>query len=311
MVIVVWLLGALIAVIQAMPLNVVARIGRAFGWMAWCLDRRHRRVALRNLEMVFGSEKSPAELLAIARENFLRIGENYACGMKTASMSPEAMKERLSWIHLTEALPQGDQSVIGAVGHFGNFEVFARVKDMAAGWTVGTTYRALRQPSLNRLLQRVREATGARYFERRTEGAALKAALGQGKMVLGLLADQHAGDRGLWLPFLGHECSCSSAPALFALRYNTPLYVAVCYRIGLARWRIEVGTEILTRTSDGEPRSLESITLEINRQFEAAIRRDPANWFWVHRRWKPLSPIQKARLEKGGQAETSGSEDGA
>jgi hypothetical protein len=27
--------------------------------------------------------------------------------------------------------------------------------------------------------------------------------------------------------------------------------------------------------------------LEINRAFEVAIRHDPANWFWVHKRWKP------------------------
>jgi lauroyl/myristoyl acyltransferase len=25
---------------------------------------------------------------------------------------------------------------------------------------------------------------------------------------------------------------------------------------------------------------------DVNRAFEAAVRRDPANWFWVHRRWK-------------------------
>jgi len=27
--------------------------------------------------------------------------------------------------------------------------------------------------------------------------------------------------------------------------------------------------------------------LEVNQAFETAIRRDPANWFWVHKRWKP------------------------
>jgi lauroyl/myristoyl acyltransferase len=25
---------------------------------------------------------------------------------------------------------------------------------------------------------------------------------------------------------------------------------------------------------------------DINRAFELAVRRDPANWFWVHNRWK-------------------------
>jgi len=28
---------------------------------------------------------------------------------------------------------------------------------------------------------------------------------------------------------------------------------------------------------------------------EAAVKKDPANWFWVHRRWKPISKIQEKR----------------
>ena len=35
------------------------------------------------------------------------------------------------------------------------------------------------------------------------------------------------------------------------------------------------------------PRPLpEDIMRDVNRAFEAAVRRDPANWFWVHNRWK-------------------------
>jgi lauroyl/myristoyl acyltransferase len=36
----------------------------------------------------------------------------------------------------------------------------------------------------------------------------------------------------------------------------------------------------------GQRRAVEAIALDMNRAFEAAIRRDPANWFWVHNRWK-------------------------
>ena len=28
---------------------------------------------------------------------------------------------------------------------------------------------------------------------------------------------------------------------------------------------------------------------DVNRVFEAAVRRDPANWFWVHNRWKQFA----------------------
>ena len=72
-----WFARAVAALIQALPLTLVARLGRACGAAAFWLDARHRRVALRNLEMCFGGEKSPAEIRAIAKENFRRIGENY------------------------------------------------------------------------------------------------------------------------------------------------------------------------------------------------------------------------------------------
>jgi KDO2-lipid IV(A) lauroyltransferase len=141
-------------------------------------------------------------------------------------------------------------------------------------------------------MKSIRERSGCRFFERRSEGAALKAALRQPGMLLGLLADQHAGDGGLCLPFFGRDCSMSPAPAIFALRYGCRLHAAICYRIGLAQWRIEFGDEIQTR-KEGRARSVEEITAEISRTFEDAVRRDPANWFWVHNRWKPARLISR------------------
>jgi lauroyl/myristoyl acyltransferase len=35
----------------------------------------------------------------------------------------------------------------------------------------------------------------------------------------------------------------------------------------------------------------------VNQAFEQAVRRDPANWFWVHNRWKPVKPVRR-RLNK-------------
>jgi hypothetical protein len=74
---------------------------------------------------------------------------------------------------------------------------------------------------------------------------------------------------------------------------------------GLGRWRIESGGEIPTH-QNGEARSTEAIMTDVNRSFEAAIHRDPANWFWVHNRWKPAriqSPESKVQsLDPGPQA---------
>jgi lauroyl/myristoyl acyltransferase len=172
-----------------------------------------------------------------------------------------------------------------------------------SGCQFATTYRALRQPSLNRLLTSLREHSGCLFFERRVDGAALRAAFSKNHLVLGLLSDQNTGKRGARLPFLGHECSTSTAPAIFALRYRLPLHTGTCFRTGLARWQLEFGEEISTR-ENGRPRSLEVIMADVNRAFEKAVRRDPANWFWVHNRWKAEKPaIAKSGTEATGETE--------
>ena len=303
------LLRALVALIQWLPLRTGARLGRFGGALAWWVDRRHRRVALTNLAQAL-PELSKEQRLAIARENLRRIGENYVCALKTACMSPADLAKHVEWVNIVESLPTDGRSIIGAVGHFGNFELFASASAVAPGWRWATTYRALPDPRLNGLLQSVRNRSGIRFFERRSEARRLREFLREGRAMLGLLSDQHAGDRGLWLPFLGHDCSCSAAPALFAARYRAPLCVGICFRTALARWRVEVVAMISTTEPDGTRRSAEAITSDINRHFEAAIRRDPANWVWVHRRWKPISRWQAQVAAGEAPSGESGEEEG-
>jgi len=300
---------AVVGFVQALPLRAAARLGRAGGGLFYWIDARHRRVALRHLTMCFGQEKSAGEIRAIARENFRRIGENFACAAKTASMTFEELRPFVEFIGPQSTLAPGSgprPNIVVAIGHFGNFELYARFGQFCPGYQCATTYRGLRQPSLNRLMQDLRERSGCLYFERRTDGAALKAAMNQSGLMLGLLADQHAGNAGLRIPFLGHDCSTTSAPAVFALRYHCALHTGICYRVGLARWRIEAGPEIPTHEG-GVPRSSEAIMRDVNLAFEAAVRRDPANWFWVHNRWKPEKP--RRRKVKTAPAELANVED--
>jgi lauroyl/myristoyl acyltransferase len=293
--------SALIRFLQALPLRVVARIGRCGGALAYRLDARHRRVAIRNIAASFPETKDLSAIKAIARENFKRIGENYCCAVKTAGMAFDELRHHVDFVGADRIVPQPGEidtpSRVVAIGHFGNFELYARFGEFAPMFQTMTTYRGLRQPSLNRLLQSLREKSGSLFFERRTDGAALKAAMnGPGKL-LGLLSDQHAGVGGLRLPFFGRECSTGSAPAVFALRYHCRLFTGFCFRTGLGRWSLEVGEEIPTHAG-GEPRSTADIMLDVNRSFEAAIRRDPANWFWVHNRWKPSAQKPKPATEE-------------
>jgi len=292
-----WIARALVAVVQALPVGGVARIGRLAGGLAYWLDFRHRRVALNNLTLCFGGEKSPEEIRAIARENFRRLGENYLTAIKCAALDPDEIRQHVTFTgaHWIEpAVPGGEcRSIIGAIGHFGNFEMYARIGLFLPGYRVATTYRGVNPPGLNRLMQSLREQSGCLYFDRRSGSSALKDLLRQRGVLLGLLSDQRTILGALRLPFLGRECSTNPAPAVFARRYGAALHTCICYRTGLAQWRMEFGPEIPTR-ENGRLRTNAAIMRDVNRALETGVRRDPANWFWVHDRWKlPASPAKE------------------
>jgi KDO2-lipid IV(A) lauroyltransferase len=285
MIIVYFLARTLIAFIQLLPLPLVARLGRAGGALAYQLDKRHRNVALSNLQMCFGSEKSAEEIVALAKENFCRIGENFSCAIKTAAMTVDQLRPHVEFVRPERIQPP--RRLVVAIGHFGNFELYARFQDFSPGYQCATTYRALKQPELNRLMQSLREKSGCLFFERRTDAPLLRAAMHSSNILLGLLADQSS--KGMRGPFLGHDCDTGLAPAVFALRYDCELFTGFCFRVAPAKWVIDMGDYIPTH-ENGSPRSSADIMSDVNRSFEKAIRRDPANWFWVHRRWKGQSP---------------------
>jgi lauroyl/myristoyl acyltransferase len=278
-----------IALIQALPIRWVARLGRCGGAVAFWLDRRHRRVALANLTRCFSNEKSAAEIKAIARENFRRLGEVYCCSVKSAAMSDDEIKTIFAVkggekIPATE--PDGrltNRSFVG--GHFGNFELFTRVSAFIPGYRCLATYRGINPPKLDRLVFKMRTVSGNLLFDRRTGADELKAAMARGGMLLTLAIDQADRSNGIELPFMGYYAWTTRAPVVLAQRYKCVIFTPICYRLGLAKWVLEIG-EPIRMEENGKRRPVEDLMRDINANLEAGVRRDPANWFWVHNRWK-------------------------
>ena len=193
------------------------------------------------------------------------------------------------------ARPAEPQGVVAAIGHFGNFELYARFGQFAPAYKCATTYRGLRQPSLNRAAAiPARDVPAACYFERRFDGAALQSVHEP--------AGRHAGPAGRPARAATPACACPSwatiAPprrarhlcAALPLRAATPAFaIASAWPAGASK---RARKSPPTRTA--RPGSTAAIMLDVNRAFEAAVRRDPANWFWVHNRGKPPGNPQPA-----------------
>jgi KDO2-lipid IV(A) lauroyltransferase len=105
--------------------------------------------------------------------------------------------------------------------------------------------------------------------------------------------------QSVFVPFFGRLAATPRAAADFALRFGTPVFVVTCHRRGPRRGdghRLEL-TEV---AYDPQPPDREAevvrITAACTAVQEAAIRRHPDEWVWMHARWKtrPAAEVGEA-----------------
>lgn len=265
-----------------MPLSVCFIAGRVVGALLWFILPGYRRLARENLALAYGKELSPGQIRALTFRHFITVGANAVCAFKIPALSQEQIRqiaEIKNLDRIRESIASG-KPVVLAINHIGNWELYAQLVFEVPEAHFGTVYQALRNPLVDDLVNRDRRRLGVATFDRKRGFNAAIAMLREPGIV-GVLVDQHAGDGGMWTPFFGRLASTSTLAAALALRTNATVLPVAIYTAGFAKWRVEVSEAI-----PWEAGKSEQLTLDLNLALERQIRVSPADWFWVHNRWK-------------------------
>lgn len=277
---------ALSALLCALPLTAVFRLGWALGSLAYWIAPPYRRLVLHNLTIAFGREKSPAELRALARKHFATLGANIFSNVKLPTLTADEIRAVVT-IEGLETLQAGNKIGCGyvmVISHLGSWEMFAQLSPIFFGCKVGTIFQALSNPHIDAEVRRDRARLGLELFERKAGFIKAGQFMREGGAV-GILMDQHAGDAGLWCPFFGRLASTTTLPATLALRTGAWLVPAAVHTAGVARWHCIIQRPVPPNGEDAD-----AITARLNPVLEAQIRHQPEDWFWVHNRWKTPRP---------------------
>ena len=273
------------SVARLLPMRLCWRLGAAAGWLASWLMPSYRRLALRNLTIAFGAERSPAELRRMVRRHFTLLGGNLVCSLGMPWLPASRLGEVLEiegLEHVRDAVAAG-RGFIYALLHMGNWEVLSQAAAVAPGTKPAAMFQPLTNPWLNAHVLRCRQRTGCRLFDRH-DGFTAPATWLRENGAIGILVDQHAGDAGQWSPFFGRLASTTNLAALLARRTGAPILPVAVVTIAPGRWRMIISPPVPVG------RSLDATTAHLNLALEANIRRSPEDWFWVHNRWKTPNP---------------------
>ncbi|MCS6775505.1 MAG: lysophospholipid acyltransferase family protein [Chloroherpetonaceae bacterium] len=277
-------LRMLVTPLRALPLSVNQKVGRLLGGMLYYLLGRYRRVALMNLQLVFGQELTPAERRRMARRVFQHFGAVATEFVKLPGLRRDDL-DRLVTVdgleHLEQAY-QGGRGVLLITGHFGNWEVLARWLT-THGHTLTVVARRANDAKTEELLRGTREKNGVQIVNRGGSAREILRALQQNTIV-GILPDQN--DADVFVPFFGLPTGTVDGPAQIHLRTGAPLLFAWCVRAPDNRFHVTLEPpEVIPPTGDRQA-DVERVMTLVNARLEAQIRRYPEQWLWLHHRWK-------------------------
>jgi KDO2-lipid IV(A) lauroyltransferase len=186
--------------------------------------------------------------------------------------------EGLSHFESADALGRG---MLLLTAHYGNWELLAASHALAR-FPLSVVMRPLDSTAFESILERFRLRSGVELITKRRALTDIVDALRRRRMV-GILLDQNASRReGVFVPFFGVPASTSKGMALIALRTGAPVLPVFIRRRPDGRHVVYAGAPVPV-PSDGD---VVAFTRAFNEAIEAAIRRAPEQWFWLHRRWK-------------------------
>ncbi len=269
--------------VQHLPLGLQAALGRGLGRIFWWFAGSRRRIALRNLELCL-PELAPTARTAIAREHFDWLGRS----LLERGLLWYAPVERLKQLIHVEGdvglAERSERPVMWLVPHFLALDVAGVATQIFQTRKVGSIYQQQSDPVFDAAIRAGRlRFDGGNIFPRSDKALPLVRAIRRGWAFFNL-PDMDFGERdAAFVPFFGVPAATLLAPSRMAKALNMVVQPVVAELLpGGQGYKVRF-LDAWTHFPSDDPLA---DAREMNAWIEQEIRRNPAQYLWVHKRFK-------------------------
>lgn len=275
-----WLLVAAAArALTWLPVDAALATGEALGVLAHRVAGRRRHIADVNLALCF-PDLDAGERAALVARTFRSTGIAVAETALAWLSSSARLDGRVTFSGLEHLRVQDGRGVLLFGAHFSTLDIAGAL--LSREVSVDVVYRAHRNARFERLMARSRARVIGGAIER-DDTRAIVRRLRAGRVVW-YAADQDYGRRhSVFAPFFGVPAATITAGTRLARAGNARVLFVSHFRSGRPyRWCIDVQP-----LPDGFPSGDDVADATVlNAHIEREVRRDPAQYLWLHRRFK-------------------------
>ncbi len=267
----------------AVSLRMADRVG---AWIC-ALNARHRDRAFRHIAVAY-PDLSPDQVEALVLRSFKHFARLLVeiCYVPRILHATNWMDHvRLGPIARAAELLNAGKAAIVLTGHLGNWEVLGNTFTVM-GYPLHAIARPIDNPLVNDWLLGIRRRRGMEIITKWDASEQMIDVLRSGG-VLGFIADQNAGDRGMFVPFFGRLASTYKSIALLAVTQRVPIICGYAQRVepGL---QFDFGVDAVIEPDEWADQDdpVYYVTARYVHVMEQQVRRCPEQYLWMHRRWR-------------------------
>jgi KDO2-lipid IV(A) lauroyltransferase len=273
--------------VRILPKTVINKILDFLAWLAYALDKKHRKIAQVNLDLAYEQRLSQEEKTQIIKKCYLNLLHLLKDFIRNQNISKENLLKKVTIHneHFYHQAKKENKGIIFLTAHYGNWELLPLC--------IGATYdnllgvgRNLDSPKLNTLLQQNREQFNVCMVEKSGAIRSMLRVLKDHKNI-GLLVDQNTStNEGVLINFFKKPARHTPSIALMSRKTGAPILPAFITTQDYEHYDITFYEPFFTnKTDDLDKDILESVQKQADIT-QKVIEAKPDEWFWFHRRWK-------------------------
>lgn len=267
-----------------LPYSVTIYIGYGLGWLAAHIPNERAKVVKTNLRLCFPTLNDD-EINALALEHWKLFGRSV---IERSRVWLGSADQILSFVQLNSAVPLGDLKprilvnphFVGLEGGFMALSALA----MKNGWPRGAgLYQKMKNPFFNQKMVEWRDRFGAKSIERQSKLRDLIRETRNGNFVV-IAPDIDLGPRdSVFVPFFGIPTSTvTSVSRLAKLSGADVCLMTTLLNTNQSGYVCQISNPIPNFPTD----NAEEDTARLNKYIEDLVRERPAEYYWVHKRFK-------------------------
>jgi KDO2-lipid IV(A) lauroyltransferase len=266
--------------------------GEKLATIAFYFLIKPRKIALNNLRLALGREKSEEEIKRICLDSFKNIGKDMMEISRCLDFDLKTFVRLEGKEYLDEALKQG-KGVIALTAHLGNFPLM-NVRLANEGYPLSIVIRGTKNPKISKIMNSLIDNGGIEPIPDKPRTACISRCLKALKKnrILWLQIDINAPGTEAWVDFFGYLVPAFKGPVVFSLRTGAPILPMFITRNDHHSHDLIIYPPFELKTGENNQVDISLNIAQLTKNIEGMIRKYPEQWWWTHRRFKRARDIQ-------------------